>query len=181
MVPWHVVPVQRPMVTCESQIVRKGVMRLMIGRRLGTSALCSLIQIGLAFVPPKILKRIFPPIVTGTVILLIGASLIGDSGFPAWGASPLPLPRACTHTSFSHSWRIRTMLRSTRNWILLPLPNGIIPPRPPLGFSRVHWTRIPLLHHHHRARIRWLTSDEVCVDRDRTHSRMHCCWAAGVH
>ncbi|KAF8747174.1 xanthine uracil permease [Rhizoctonia solani] len=36
------------------------------------------------FCSPKKLKRIFPPIVTGTVILLIGASLIGESGVLNW-------------------------------------------------------------------------------------------------
>ena len=36
----------------------------------------------MSFVPPRTLKRIFPPMVTGTVILLIGASLIGSSGIP---------------------------------------------------------------------------------------------------
>ncbi|KAJ3735483.1 xanthine/uracil permease [Lentinula guzmanii] len=35
--------------------------------------------------PPRVLKRIFPPLVTGTVVLLIGASLIGSSGVPNWG------------------------------------------------------------------------------------------------
>ncbi|KAG8732199.1 hypothetical protein FRC10_001162 [Ceratobasidium sp. 414] len=40
---------------------------------------------GMAFVPPKKLKKIFPPIVTGTVILLIGASLIGESDVLNWG------------------------------------------------------------------------------------------------
>ena len=39
----------------------------------------------MSFVPPRTLKRIFPPMVTGTVILLIGASLIGSSGIPNWG------------------------------------------------------------------------------------------------
>lgn len=39
----------------------------------------------LAFVPPKTLKKVFPPVVTGTVILLIGASLVGDSGALNWG------------------------------------------------------------------------------------------------
>lgn len=36
-------------------------------------------------VPPKVLQRIFPPMVTGTVILMIGASLVGTSGIPNWG------------------------------------------------------------------------------------------------
>jgi uracil-xanthine permease len=40
---------------------------------------------GLAFAPPKTLRKVFPPIVTGTVILLIGASLIGSSGIVNWG------------------------------------------------------------------------------------------------
>ncbi|KAJ7253995.1 permease family-domain-containing protein [Mycena rebaudengoi] len=32
----------------------------------------------MAFFPARVLKRIFPPMVTGTVVLLIGAALIGD-------------------------------------------------------------------------------------------------------
>ncbi|KAF7295977.1 hypothetical protein MKEN_01412300 [Mycena kentingensis (nom. inval.)] len=55
------------------------------GKLLGTSLICSLLEIGIAFVPIRHLKRLFPPIVTGTVILLIGASLVGDSGIPNWG------------------------------------------------------------------------------------------------
>lgn len=44
----------------------------------------SIWQMGLAFVPPKILKRVFPPHITGLVVLLIGASLVGKSGFVNW-------------------------------------------------------------------------------------------------
>ncbi|KAF9063594.1 xanthine/uracil permease [Rhodocollybia butyracea] len=55
------------------------------GKLLGTSLICSLLEMALAFVPPRILKRIFPPLVTGTVVLLIGASLVGSSGVPNWG------------------------------------------------------------------------------------------------
>ncbi|KAG9079331.1 hypothetical protein FS749_008605, partial [Ceratobasidium sp. UAMH 11750] len=52
---------------------------------VGTSLICSFFEMGAAFVPLKKLKRIFPPIVTGTVILRIGASLIGESGVLDWG------------------------------------------------------------------------------------------------
>ncbi|KAK7472744.1 hypothetical protein VKT23_000854 [Stygiomarasmius scandens] len=74
------------------------------GMLLGTSLICSFLEIFMSFVPPRILKRIFPPMVTGktkprmsnfkanamfliagTVILMIGASLIGSSGIPNWG------------------------------------------------------------------------------------------------
>ncbi|KIK00528.1 hypothetical protein K443DRAFT_679101 [Laccaria amethystina LaAM-08-1] len=55
------------------------------GKVLGTSLICSFLEIGMSFCSPRLLKRLFPPLVTGTVILLIGASLIGSSGIPNWG------------------------------------------------------------------------------------------------
>ncbi|KAL0575254.1 hypothetical protein V5O48_006719 [Marasmius crinis-equi] len=55
------------------------------GKVLGTSMICAFLEIFLAFVPPRILKRIFPPLVTGTVVVLIGADLIGASGAANWG------------------------------------------------------------------------------------------------
>ena len=50
------------------------------GAILGTSCVCGLVEILLSSPPPKVLQRMFPPIVTGPVVLLIGASLI-QSGF----------------------------------------------------------------------------------------------------
>ncbi|KAH7887372.1 xanthine/uracil permease [Phlebopus sp. FC_14] len=55
------------------------------GMVLGTSLICSFLEIGLSFIPPRTLQRIFPPMVTGTVIVMIGMSLIGASGIPNWG------------------------------------------------------------------------------------------------
>ncbi|KAF5370579.1 hypothetical protein D9758_001959 [Tetrapyrgos nigripes] len=55
------------------------------GMLLGTSLICSFLEMFMAFVPARVLKRIFPPMVTGTVILMIGASLIGSSGILNWG------------------------------------------------------------------------------------------------
>jgi xanthine/uracil permease len=51
----------------------------------GTSLVCSFLEIGMSFSNPKLLRRVFPPLVTGTVILLIGTSLIGSSGILNWG------------------------------------------------------------------------------------------------
>jgi len=47
------------------------------GAVLGTACVCALLEIGLSFMPPKALKKAFPPLVTGPVVLLIGVSLIG--------------------------------------------------------------------------------------------------------
>ncbi|KAJ6620131.1 xanthine/uracil permease [Mycena sp. CBHHK59/15] len=55
------------------------------GKLLGTSLICAFLEMFIAFVPPRVLKRVFPPMVTGTVVLLIGAGLIGDSGVLNWG------------------------------------------------------------------------------------------------
>lgn len=41
-------------------------------------------QVAVSFCPPRILRRIFPPIVTGTYLILLGVSLIG-AGFQQWG------------------------------------------------------------------------------------------------
>jgi len=46
------------------------------GALLGTSALCALLEIGLSFMTPALLKKLFPPIVTGPTVMLIGVSLI---------------------------------------------------------------------------------------------------------
>ncbi|KAL4965451.1 nucleobase:cation symporter-2 family protein [Aspergillus stella-maris] len=53
------------------------------GALLGTSACCALVEVLLAFVPPRIIQKIFPPIVTGPTVMLIGISLIG-TGFQDW-------------------------------------------------------------------------------------------------
>ncbi|KAJ7162420.1 Xanthine/uracil/vitamin C permease [Mycena filopes] len=52
------------------------------GKLLGTSLICSFLEMFLAFVPSRVPKRIFPSMITG---LLIGAALVGDSGALNWG------------------------------------------------------------------------------------------------
>jgi xanthine/uracil permease len=40
---------------------------------------CSFFEIGMSFLPPKTIRRLFPPIVSGTTILLIGCSVISTA------------------------------------------------------------------------------------------------------
>ncbi|KAN0096979.1 Permease family domain containing protein [Tylopilus felleus] len=74
-----------PSVTAADGTVTRGACPDAYGMVLGTSLICSFLEIGLSFIPPRTLQRIFPPMVTGTVIVMIGASLIGSSGIPNWG------------------------------------------------------------------------------------------------
>ncbi|OJJ50727.1 hypothetical protein ASPZODRAFT_54641 [Penicilliopsis zonata CBS 506.65] len=56
------------------------------GALIGTSAVCALIEILISFMPPKTIQKIFPPIVTGPTVMLIGVSLV-QSGFEEWAGS----------------------------------------------------------------------------------------------
>jgi xanthine/uracil permease len=53
------------------------------GAIIGTACVCALLEILMSFTPPRILKRIFPPLVTGPTVMLIGVNLI-SSGFKNW-------------------------------------------------------------------------------------------------
>ncbi|KAF8656155.1 hypothetical protein AX16_002724 [Volvariella volvacea WC 439] len=74
-----------PMITNEDGTTTRGPCPDAYGMLLGTSLVCSFTEIFIAFIPTRILRRVFPPMVTGTVVLLIGTSLIGESGIPNWG------------------------------------------------------------------------------------------------
>ena len=65
------------------------------GALLGTACLCSLLEIGLSFTKPAILKRVFPPLVTGPTVMLIGIALV-QSGFQDW-AGAAGTPGCITH------------------------------------------------------------------------------------
>ncbi|KXZ44106.1 hypothetical protein GPECTOR_73g627 [Gonium pectorale] len=72
------------------------------GKFLGTLMLCGTIPIFLSFLPIRVIKKVFPPIVCGVVIMLIGVHLIA-AGFKNWGGGAFcadnylhpPAPRAC--------------------------------------------------------------------------------------
>ena len=51
---------------------------------LGTTAFCAITPMIISFFPPKLLKRVFPPVVTSSTIMLIGINLTG-AGFQSWG------------------------------------------------------------------------------------------------
>ncbi|PGH09237.1 purine permease [Polytolypa hystricis UAMH7299] len=53
------------------------------GAILATSCLCALLEIGLSFLSPRLLRRLFPPLVTGPTVLIIGVALI-ESGLKDW-------------------------------------------------------------------------------------------------
>ncbi|KDN47160.1 Xanthine/uracil permease [Tilletiaria anomala UBC 951] len=74
-----------PSMTSADGTVTRGACPEAYGYLLGTAAVCSLLEIFLSFLPVRIMRRLFPPAVTGVTVMLIGASLIGESGVVNWG------------------------------------------------------------------------------------------------
>jgi uracil-xanthine permease len=80
------------------------------GAILGTAACCALLEILLSFTPPRILLKVFPPLVTGPTVMLIGIKLI-QSGFKNWAGGsgpcadkdPAPFFAACPNIAAPHA------------------------------------------------------------------------------
>ena len=81
----------------------------------GTSLICAFLEIMISFIPARILKRVFPPIVTGTVIVMVGASLTGSSGIANWGGGS----NNCMHRPSSGPFQLCPNTSAPR-----PLPWG---------------------------------------------------------
>lgn len=69
------------------------------GALIGTAAVCALLEILLSFLPPKTMLRIFPPLVTGPTVMLIGVSLI-ESGFEDWAGGSGSCMDAATASAY---------------------------------------------------------------------------------
>lgn len=64
------------------------------GMILATGCVCALLEILLSFCPPKILQKVFPPLVTGPVVLLIGVHLV-ETGFNDWVGGSACVGKLC--------------------------------------------------------------------------------------
>mmetsp|Transcript_54216 Transcript_54216/g.172087 ORF Transcript_54216/g.172087 Transcript_54216/m.172087 type:complete len:636 (+) Transcript_54216:123-2030(+) len=75
-------PIAREVVT--SQIAEGTDGKDAYGKFLGTCIVASLLEVALSFIPPKFMRKIFTPVVTGTCVILIGAGLT-SAGIKYWG------------------------------------------------------------------------------------------------
>ncbi|KAI8333638.1 permease family-domain-containing protein [Chlamydoabsidia padenii] len=70
------------------------------GAILGTAMVCSVFEIGVSFLPPKTIRRLFPPVVSGATILLIGCSVI-STALKDWGGGSGPCANRPTDGFFA--------------------------------------------------------------------------------
>lgn len=54
-----------------------------VGAFMGTSCLCGLLAVAMSFIPPKGIRKLFPPLIVGMMLTLMGASLV-ESGITNW-------------------------------------------------------------------------------------------------
>lgn len=73
------------------------------GAVIGTSCLCGILEVVLSFMPPAVLQRIFPPVVTGPVVMLIGVSLV-TSAFEDLGGGSSCIPGYDTACAKGYAW-----------------------------------------------------------------------------
>lgn len=54
------------------------------GKMLGTTIVAALLEVAFSLLPPKVIKKVFPPLVSSITIMLIGIALTG-TGMKYWG------------------------------------------------------------------------------------------------
>lgn len=54
------------------------------GKLLGTSMLCAILELIFSLLPGRIIRKIFPPVVSAVAVTLIGVALTG-TGMKYWG------------------------------------------------------------------------------------------------
>ncbi|KAG0644693.1 Xanthine/uracil/vitamin C permease [Tuber brumale] len=74
---------------CFHDRTQKSLPKVYPGAILGTGCVCALLEIALSFMPPRLLQKIFPPLVTGPTVMLVGVKLIA-SGFKNWAGGNGP-------------------------------------------------------------------------------------------
>ncbi|BGP03221.1 hypothetical protein NBRC10513v2_006950 [Rhodotorula toruloides] len=73
------------------------------GAVIGTASVVGPIAVLLSFTPPRVLRKIFTPLVTGSILLMIGLSLMG-SGMTNWaGGSSCQSGGLCPNASAPHA------------------------------------------------------------------------------
>ncbi|KAG2237762.1 hypothetical protein INT48_009701 [Thamnidium elegans] len=80
--------------SCPTEILEDGSINYLacpaaFGAVLGTQMICSLLSVGISFLPPRVIRKIFPKIVMGIVLTVIGTSLM-SSGMKNWGGGAGP-------------------------------------------------------------------------------------------
>ncbi|KAI5965894.1 uncharacterized protein KGF55_001258 [Candida pseudojiufengensis] len=73
------------------------------GRILASGIVCGLLEMALSFLPPKVLQKIFPPLVTGPVVMLIGIHLV-ETGFEDWVGGSGCVGEICHVGKFNLPW-----------------------------------------------------------------------------
>lgn len=73
------------------------------GYILASGTVCALFEILLSFMPAKSLQKVFPPLVTGPVVLLIGTHLV-ETGIQDWVGGSGCIDKICSVGKYTLEW-----------------------------------------------------------------------------
>ena len=90
------------------------------GKMLGTTMVCALLEVLLSFVPKDKLRRMFPNIVTGVAVMLIGAGLTA-TGIKYWGGGAV-----CAEMAWKNNPQVYGLVGKGGTWFG-PDQTGVAP------------------------------------------------------
>ena len=94
------------------------------GKMLGTTMVCAMLEVVLSFVPKDKLRRMFPNIVTGVAVMLIGAGLTA-TGIKYWGGGAV-----CAEMAWKNNDQVYGLVGKGGTWFgpdqtgVAPFPGG---------------------------------------------------------
>ena len=94
------------------------------GKMLGTTMVCAMLEVVLSFVPKDKLRRMFPNIVTGVAVMLIGAGLTA-TGIKYWGGGAV-----CAEMAWKNNGQVYGLVGKGGTWFgpdqtgVAPFPGG---------------------------------------------------------
>jgi NCS2 family nucleobase:cation symporter-2 len=94
------------------------------GKMLGTTMVCAMLEVVLSFVPRDKLRRMFPNIVTGVAVMLIGAGLTA-TGIKYWGGGAV-----CAEMAWKNNGQVYGLVGKGGTWFgpdqtgVAPFPGG---------------------------------------------------------
>ena len=94
------------------------------GKMLGTTMVCAMLEVVLSFVPRDKLRRMFPNIVTGVAVMLIGAGLTA-TGIKYWGGGAV-----CAEMAWKNNDQVYGLVGKGGTWFgpdqtgVAPFPGG---------------------------------------------------------
>ena len=80
------------------------------GKFLGTNMVCSFATTLISFLPPRVLRKLFPTWIAGLTVFLVGVTLIGVAGISVSHLYPCMHSAVFSRSFFCCQWLVKSLL-----------------------------------------------------------------------